>query len=287
MKPLIHKLGIVLCLLVLFSCKKDHNDTPSNGTRLSKVIVWSSSFPSYPSISVNQFYYDALNRVSKIDYSNGDSAKGESGAKYAYSTKWFYNGNEQLPYKYTIADDSTVFSELYFFYDNQGRLVLDSLPTPDVNTYTIKKYNWLPGRVLTITAKHEMGIIAMSTDSSQINSQNCLAQFGTSYAIGSGMPAFYYTYDNKINPLHTLNIHAALPFTSIGGVGNLGFSENNQIELKTGFFRLFGSPAGTFSPTGSATNKYNYNAHNLPVNCEMTTDGNIIGKSKSKFYYTN
>jgi hypothetical protein len=287
MKLVIRVLAAALIVSAMPSCKKeDANNNSYTGTLLSKVIVWTSNpFQSKAIIEVYKYHYDALNRVTEIAYSNGDSAKGESGAKYLNSKKWFYKGDEQLPYKCTDVNDSALLSELYFLYDNQGRLVSDSLPTTVVNTFTVRKYNWFPDRVLTITASHEMGIIAMSTDSIQINSQNYLAQFGTSSSFGLGIPALYFTYDNKINPLHKLNIHAAISLSAIGGVPNFGYSENNKIEVKTGYLKIFGVPAGTFSQSGTFSYTYNYNAHNLPVDFEIT--GNLPNPSKIKFYYNN
>ncbi|OQP40947.1 hypothetical protein A4H97_15190 [Niastella yeongjuensis] len=286
MKSLIPILGIMLSVSVVFSCKKHSGDEGSNGTVLSKIIVRGSSNLPSGSIEVNKYYYDAQNRITGFDYLYGDAAKDESGAKYVSTTKWFYKGDEQLPYKYTQFKDSIFVNEMYFFYDNQGRLATDSfLPNVTHTSYTIRQYNWYVDKLMIISAIHAMGTIAMRTDSFQINNHNVLAQFGTSYPLGQGIPATYYTYDNNINPIHALNIHAAIPLGNLGGINNNGYSENNPTEMKTGFIPLFGGPGG-YTPAGTLTYKYNYNEHNLPVDCEATGDGNIVGSLKTNFYYT-
>src|SRR5689334_6667819 len=136
MKPIIQLLGIILSFSLLFACRKDsHDKTPSpNGTKLSKVIVFSSVRPA-TTIEVYEYRYDAMNRVTEIALAVGDSASGEAQTKPYETTKWFYNGNEQQPYRSTNSS-----GEHYYSYDGQGRLVYDSLIFANCICYDLRKY---------------------------------------------------------------------------------------------------------------------------------------------------
>jgi len=281
MKPTLQLLGIILSFSLLFACKKDsHDTTPGpNGSKLSKVIVW-SSVPPVTSISVYQYNYDAMNRVTGISLAVGDSASGEAQTKPYETTKWFYNGNEQQPYRSTNSN-----GEHYYSYDDQGRLVYDSLVFANCTCYDVKKYNWSGNKVMGALISGTSGGTITIFDSSVISDKNYLARYNLSSQPSTNVAGEQYLYDNKSNPLHTLNIHNAAAFSYVGGIPTTGYNENNNTEIAYGYRDTYGPGPVTFVKSQIITYKYTYNSYNLPVDCE--TSGNTAIPSKIKFFYTN
>lgn len=280
MKPFIQILGITLSFSFLFACKKHSDDTTPgpNGTKLSKVIEY-SSVGSVTSLNVFEYHYDAMNRVTEITHAVGDSSGGEAQAKPYETTRWYYNGNEQLPYRSTNNS-----GERYYAYDNQGRLIYDSVGLANCNCYDLKKYNWSNNKVIcALTSGKPGGTSTTSFDSSVISGQDYLGRYNGSL-LGSATYGTLYTYDNRINPLHTLNIHAAAAFTGVDGLPSVGYSENNNTEIAYGYSDNSGPGPVTFVKSQILTYKYNYNSYNLPVDCELS--GNTPTPSRTKFYYT-
>ena len=195
MKSVIRMLGIVLSLSLVFSCGKSTDDPASNGTRLSKVIEW-TSYPQ-PVIDIFVFHYDDLNRVTEVTYSTGDSAKGESGAKYDYSTKWFYKGDEQLPYKSAGDVIANMPYEMYHFYDNNGNLVMDSSVSNGCNCYYLTKYHWFSDKVVTTLSSSQPNVPTTTSDSVAINGNNYQAVYLlNNHPNDQELPVSIFAYDN-------------------------------------------------------------------------------------------
>jgi hypothetical protein len=285
MKSVIRILGMVLSLMLVFSCRKHANDSNSgyNGPTLSQVVIWNIQQPRY-GVEVFDYYYDNLNRVTEIDHTTGDSTNSWVQAMYRDTTKWFYNGNEQQPYKNTGIGIGQTKNVSYFLYDNQGRLVKDSLITANCNCYYVKKYNWSGNKIIAIgtSGSYSGGIYSTAKDSIVINNDNYLWNFRVNDP--ADMSGSSFAYDNKMNPLHTLNIHSATSFTTIGGVPTAGYSKNNITTLTNGLYEAYtGKPVQNTQNT--TTYKYNYNTNNLPVDGE--TSNRAPNNVKIRFTYTN
>ncbi|OQP40948.1 hypothetical protein A4H97_15195 [Niastella yeongjuensis] len=277
----IQLLGVILSFSLLFACKKDSNDSGSNSTKLSKVIVWNTIGYSH-TIDVYGYRYDGMNRVSEITYANGDSASGEEQAKPYESIKWFYNGNEQKPFKSSGVNQSFIHYDEYYFYDDMGRLVGDSIV--DANSHNEEKYSWGNNMIVrtSIWSNTTGGMSSVNQDTITLSDKSQLGATGSNPQTGESFGSLY-TYDNKINPLHLLNIRAAATFTAIAGLPTAGYNENNLIETANGYFDIYGPGPAVFVKSQIISSKYNYNAGGLPVDCE--TSGNIAGITRYKFYY--
>jgi hypothetical protein len=255
-------LTLALITSAMPSCKKrSTSEYDPNGTKLAKVIITNSSQAAGEHTITCEYHYDNLNRVIEIAQHDDDSIKNIS---------YFYNTNEQLPYK-CVDNTFNPSGETYYFYDNNGRLVTDSTITN--NGYTVRKYNWSGTRVLT------------GSDSCVINTNNITAKISLTFtSIGLGMPAAIISYDNKINPLNTLNIHAAAPLSGTGGLHTPGYSKNNITEAKFGYYPIYGTPG--FKESSSTTYTYKYNTAGLPVECEISWLP-VSLKNRIQYYYTD
>jgi hypothetical protein len=286
MKTIIRTLGIVLSLTPIFSCGKHSDDSnwDYSGPKLSKVMVWDSTHP-LSGIEIFEFRYDGKNRVTTISHSIGDSANGQIRSMPYDSTQWFYKGNALQPYKSTSNQIYKSY-DLYFFYDNQGRLISDSSITNNCNCYYVKKYNWFGNKVITsgVSGFYSIGTTSPTRDSSIINENNYLATFNITDP-SKNWPGRFYTYDDKINPANTMNIHAATSFTTIGGLPSVGYSKNNATQItNSAYVPYTANPIGILIAQTVAY-KYNYNANNLPVDCEVSN--NSPHSMRIKFYYSN
>ncbi|WP_205511388.1 hypothetical protein [Longitalea arenae] len=267
-------LTLALIITAITSCKKDTTSAfDPNGTKLSKVITTYSFRGSAEYTNIYQFYYDSLNRVIEITASAFDSVK---------SIKYFYNNNQQRPYK-CVDSTSNPTKETYYSYDTNGRIVTDSIfgISVGLNTYALTRYNWSDTRILTSTALPVSNGVAISSDSSFITNNNITAQFGTTGPIGLGMTGFINVYDNKNNPLNTLNIRAVTALRGIGGLVSPGYSKNNIIESRFGSYPLSGTLG--FIEQSKTNYSYQYNTAGLPVECEVS--GTLVS-GMIKYFYT-
>lgn len=289
MKTVVRILAVILSLSLVFACKKNSNDTGTayNGPRLSKVIVWTSLSPT-PSIEIYEYHFDALKRVTEMTYARGDSASGESQATYMSSNakKWFYNGDEQQPYKCTGSGASNY--EKYFFYDNQGKLATDSMVSDNCNCYYLEKYSWFNDKIIlnSTSATYSVGVTANFRDSSLISNTNYLANYNFNNSPAE-LRGRLYTYDNKISAFHTLNIHVASPITTAEWGFAPGYSNNNATEVTSGSIPITSLGYGSFIKDKTYTYKYTYNPNNLPDACEANIGSANPLPAHIKFYYTN
>jgi len=88
-------------------------------------------------------------------------------------------------------------------------------------------------------------------------------------------------YDNKINPLSTLNISAITVVTGLNGFPSFlapGFCKNNVTEYTYGYSSL----PGQFTGQNVYYYTYSYNDNNLPKECVFV---NVGGNTLTKYYY--
>lgn len=280
-------MGFIVSLAVMLSCKKGDSsydpdpDPGLTGTKLSKVIFRRLTNPQ--SADIYEYHYDNLNRITEITYSadgKNDYAMYQPGTQH-----WYYNGNEQLPYKSVgVLPDSN--AQVYYFYDTNGRLISDSIIA--YYCFCNDKYihNWFNDKILNtelIVSKTAGDTIALR-DSSTINNSNVTEIFTLHHPVDKGILGDYYSFDDKINPLNTLNIHAALPFITKGGIPTMGYNKNNVTEHIFGYFPAYGR-SGPFTKSFTSTYTYRYNNANLPIVCEESGDGSL--PIRIKFYYTD
>jgi hypothetical protein len=264
---IVSTLVLVLCIV---SCKKD-KDSSSNKTRLSKILQWSTGSPS-KGITTYQFIYDDQKRVVEIATLSGDSVNKEIRSAKIRSLRFFYNGNDQNPYKTigALPYSSNPTAEIYHKYNSSGSLVQDSTPAQSSgNSIYLRNYSYNSVRILVSNeARDSWGSYVMSRDSLRVGNNNLTEAYVSSFA-----SAYKITYDDKTNPLTKLNIASLFQVTSnVGFPAYLapGSCKNNIIEYTSGY----SNGPGQFTPHNISYFTYFYNGNNLPEECRFSSNGN-------------
>jgi hypothetical protein len=138
-----------LCLL-LFACKKSSNNpTPSPGqNQLVSIHIYS---PSIPSLTIDTFVYDGSRNMIRAGYVEFDSVI--AGTPYIDSGSYYFtfNSGSHIPASYRLfwskeillPDLPVLEDETHgFLYDNQNRLVGDTLLVNRVSTNTVDAMTW-------------------------------------------------------------------------------------------------------------------------------------------------
>lgn len=264
---IVSTLVLVLCIV---SCKKD-KDSDSNKTRLSKMLQWSTGSPS-KGIVTYQFIYDDQKRVVEIATLSGDSVNKEIRSAKIRSLKFFYNGNEQKPFKTigALPYSTNPAAEIYHKYNSSGSLIQDSTPAvPSSSTIYLRNYSYNSVRIIVSNeAKDSWGSYVMSRDSIRMVNNNLTEAY-----VNSLSSAYKLTYDDRTNPLSTLNIAPLFQTTSVIGFPAYlapGSCKNNIMEYASGYI----SSPGQFTPNNIYYFTYFYQGNNLPQECRYSGTGN-------------
>lgn len=262
---------IVSTLLIIssiISCKKD-KDSESNKTRLSKVLQWNTGSPS-KGIITYQFNYDDQKRVVEIATLSGDSVNKEIRSAKIRSLRFFYNGNDQNPYKTigALPYATTPTAEIFHKYNSNGVLIQDSTPaqTGSSSIY-LRNYSYnTAGIIVTSVQKDNWGSYISSKDSLRVLNNNL------SEAYNTFTTAYKVTYDDKTNPLSKLNIASFFQVTSNVGFPAFlapGSCTNNITEYTSGY----SNTPGQFTANNVYYYTYFYNGNKLPEECRFNNSG--------------
>jgi len=278
MNPAIRTLGLLVSFLFLLSCHKSSDSDPnSNGSILSKVTIY-TEFP-YLYTDVYEFQYDSLNRVTKIIHSSGSSS---NKLTIERTQQCFYKTGEMWPYKSVGFNPNEPNAEIYYTYDTRGRVISDSCFSQFFYGYTLHKYDWYNDNVITnTTINSNLNItpppIQYTVDSAAISNNNITAQYRTNRITRVPEYGSSMSYDDKVNPINTLNIHAITDLASTGELPTFGYSKNN-VTISDDKYVGF---------TGQYTYKYQYNAAGLPIYCQQTGTGASQFTKETNYTYTN
>ncbi len=272
-------LVLASCML---SCKKD-SDSKSNKTRLSKLVSWRTSTPS-KNITTTDFIYDDQKRVVEIAFFNGDSVNGEiKSAKYR-SLKFFYSGNDKSPYKTLggMSNISNTTMENFYTYNSTGSLVRDSTPAaPPYTSATIKRYSYSADKIIVQNEYKDNYYSQITKDSFRVANNNLVDMYTNVNPYNSQTSGYKLIYDNKVNPISTLNIAAITVANGILGFPSFlapGFCKNNVTEYTYGY-----SSSGQFTGQSVYYFTYAYNDNKLPEECLYVNGGG--GNTLTKYYY--
>jgi hypothetical protein len=280
---IVSTLVLASCML---SCKKDSDSkSNSNKTRLSKLVSWRTSTPS-KNITTTDFIYDDQKRVVEIAFLQGDSVNGEiKSAKYR-SLKFFYSGNDKSPYKTLggMSNISSSITEYYHSYNTTGSLVRDSTPaTPPYTSTSIRRYSYSPDKIIVQNEYKDNYYTQIMKDSFRVANNNLVDMYINVNPYNSQTYGYKLIYDNKVNPISTLNIAAVTVVTGINGFPSFlapGFCKNNVTEYTYGY----SSSVGQFTGQNVYFFTYTYSDNKLPEEC-LYVNGGGGGNTLTKYYY--
>ncbi|MEO7049456.1 MAG: hypothetical protein ABI091_29395, partial [Ferruginibacter sp.] len=225
-------LSALLSIIILtISCQKEINGfdpiPPSpvdsikvlDSSYLDKVILLDEN--GVDTFEIQTFNYDVNKRLVLIT----DTTKDRGTISPAY-TKYFYNGNDTLPYKNIYVSTFEQFDSVvtYLFYDNVGKKIADSsieltkFPNSDTTRYEIvTHYNYAGNKVIgdskSINIYNGQTYVDENIDTAIIDMNgNILNIVKNRTTLGSnGANINYklnynYTYDGHTNPYFKLNI---------------------------------------------------------------------------------
>lgn len=264
---------LFITLSGMIACQKEVNgdiDTlPVNkDTLLKKILVWNSATPKV-NVFHFDFAYDGQQRVVKIKRYILDSTTNPVTVVDEDSTVFYYNGSDRKPFKsvgYTRLT-FTVDTEVFHRYYSDGRLAADSVG--DGSSFIARRYFYYAGYMKAIEEDQFPGFPTAYYVDSFVITNNNFTQVYFDFPPDNGPEIFEDTYDNKINPLHKLNIaytqiegeYAYSKFTYLSP----GYCPNNIIARSS-------RPLGTL--THVQTYQFVYNQNGYPVS----------GKAISNYY---
>ncbi len=255
-------LPTLFAIIILCGCKKENriNNTTS-GEKLKRISQYR---PSLASTLFNDYYYDLQNRVIEIiEYektNTGDSIPVDRALFY-------YIGTDSLPARLHKLTNNIWHD---FVYDAQKKLVKDSItkiinPVPITGRATFEYY---PNYHLCYHSQPSSGL-GSTTKDSLIFLNNNLKYMRTSFDIYNPFPPVeyleqdYIQYDNKKNPVYSLNIgelyyNYRIVNTGVSAPAEIFYSKNNPISRNS-----YDSYMNTHFQSGIVT--YTYNTNDLPT----------------------
>jgi hypothetical protein len=284
---------LVLCLSlsVLISCQKEisqdtQQEVTTADTLLHSIVVGDTINPG-KNMSVWEFIYDDQKRVTEIKSAYLDSVNGALTIHEEYSSFFYYNGEERLPFKtFDYRRNLAIELEMFHFYDNSGRLMRDSIGAPD-NSKLLTEYQHLPGKIImTMSIYDENGIVSDQLfDSFYVAGNNITNGFITFPHTQGDENVFEFTYDNKINPLSKLNISSYMGIDGIAIFNKMymlspGYSRNNVIKRHS---------TSTYMPLTNTLREFEftYNSNNMPISGNFKLNGDEDEGIRIHYTYTH
>lgn len=276
MKP---KLFFVVILTLFFtSCKKE-NATPATNNnnnnvsgKIKRMIIFA---PGTRQAGISEFEFDSNNRVVKLSTWSEDSSFTPIKVSDQLSTRFFYNGTDDKPFRdsFFSANNSYINSNL-FYYDIQGRLIKKefirtngtlknrSLLTYAMNSVVLNDYQE------TFAGSGILEHVFIDTFFYDAQFRNTETRFYDWPNTLTGKQN--YTYDNKSNPLAQLNIYKTLILFS--GADNWLLDERaaNNVLTDTIKSDYYGSLR-----IEARTSTYTYSGNGYPVSCAQVITNNL------------
>jgi hypothetical protein len=205
---------IAFVSLYLSACQKDFKIDDNIVARVDSTIIPSAGDSNYldriimrdTSIlngntmvdsSAFVFYYDIQKRLSLVTFKSLTNANDSD-----IYLKPYYNQNDSLPYKVYFTPDSSTY---YFYYDNVGRLIKDSVENVfGAGLSGVRNLNYSGNKIyaqLFLTSNLALPIekdtFTLDTRGNMINSKYYVKSIGAIYELASSTNA---TFDNGSTP---------------------------------------------------------------------------------------
>ena len=282
-------LVITISTLSIISCQREADDVINRTTNPNSndsvylkqyVELDTTAAPGSDTMNKYDFYYDNAKRLTGFlltEYNYNPDMKSYSDVKY------YYNGNDSLPYKTTtrIQDGLSYLDTTFYSYSN-GKISADSVIFYRENNhellythkssfslsgsnvfYKYRRVNYLLG---TPTVRVDSGLVNITMIGNNISTQTSPAGL----LVGEYSK---FTHDNKVNPFYRIDIHYPL----------IGFSEfdaekNNFLSYQNGL-----DPSNLYS---HYVINYNYRADGYPLTLKKSDLTDPTYTAKGFFYYT-
>ena len=220
----------LLIILLFSSCQKELDiDLPTggNGTTNDSTVLWkylqvdTKLPPGLDTLGFSLFEYDNQDRISKINlYDRSDTSSSSAYTGHA-ETKYYYSGNDTLPFKTTFFTNDFGFAmtdTIYYNYQ-QGFVSYDSSisflddPFGPTRYMTVrnfsnggsnvasnqKTYTWIYPSPPFLCESNLIYVIGYLNG-------NIVSENGSSTGCGVGGWDIQASYDNKVNPFYSLSI---------------------------------------------------------------------------------
>lgn len=234
--------------LLLFSCKKSQTSSPT----VPKIKYWSWSMGAIYRHAVFEFSYDNQERVTSIFIHFGEYQQPVTSSDTIYYCRFYYNGNDHLPYYLVQTGDPATYETWYFNYDSQGRVIKDSMPADLPNQYIVDYYDQNSNY---FRRRHR--ISTWEYDSVATSNSNYLSYYNNNS--GHLYKMISLDYDNNINPLYHLNISPLFPIMHLKDVY---LAATYSLWLFGGANNL--TTASDYGAPDPTDYRYIYNSNNFP-----------------------
>jgi len=232
------KILFLFTSILILSCSSDESNSntdevPSTNFKLKKITSTQQSL---------EFFYNGNNLTSVVETENQNSI---------YKTELVYENNKLVRLKRFINNVYQSNDDLFFQYTNEN--ITTSSGYGDNILFSHQySYNSL-GQMIT-DAQYDDGVYNSEETFTYFSDGNIESH---SHSAFSG--TYFYTYDNKSNPLY---YSYPLSLSKISAI-----SKNNEISKSTNF-----------------TYEYEYNSNNLPIKKIYKFNGNVSGTEFYEYY---
>ena len=266
---------VILFFAIIISCKKSSDEVPRDPDKLRITRIIQSTVREPQKVNVTDFIYDDRQRVKRIAFSSGELVYGNLSLEPGHNLSFYYYDTDKNPYRASGRVSGGWIADIFYTYNNTGKLIRDSAIGAGINEVKIHDYTYSPDKLIIKKRYYFLsspgGIIGNTLTDSVVIRDNNIAEIV--YTTGSiGQPAYYYlvSYDDKINPMSKLNIASVKVTEGLNGFpDNMGpgFCKNNIKSYATGTI----SYSGDRSEKATQPYVYTYTNEGLPQTCTVIT----------------
>jgi hypothetical protein len=250
--------GLALLLFCLINCSKNNTD-PSTSPRIKSLAMKGTSTP--PEYDNIDFSYDNSERITQILGYHGPAGQPIPAADTIFKFVFYYNSADKLPWLVVLSLSysympQTEYTYNYLYYDNQNRVIRDSLYFPDAGISKTLHY--------TYTSEYTLAENIFGT----VDTLRKLSGNYDSFVRPGPLPSDpkqtrYTTFDNGFNPLNYLNISSIYHIVNNSKDPNLPEWSAWSLSNKNNIIKEWINSSVTDPP--SSTLEYKYNTHGLPL----------------------
>lgn len=245
------------------------------------VEIDTTASPGSDTVHKYDFYYDNAKRISGFlltQYNYNPVMKSYSNVKY------YYNGNDTLPFKTTmyIQDGGLTYLDTTFYSYLNGKVATDSIIFYRENNRELlftSTSRFTPSGTNVFVRQRDvsyfLGAPTVRTDSGLVN----ITRSGGNITIQTSPPGLFFgeysqfSYDDKVNPFYRIDTHYP-----VIGYSFFEAEKNNYLSEQTG-----ASPSNLYY---HIVTTYKYRADGYPITLKKSDPLDPSYTAKGFFYYT-